>query len=45
MPPTESARALATLDGVADSVTRDLDTSQAQAWRAAVLDPLADNRA
>ncbi|WP_093660714.1 hypothetical protein [Streptomyces wuyuanensis] len=45
VPPTESARALGTLDGIADSVTRGLDTSQARAWRAAVLDALADDRA
>ncbi|MFG3309640.1 hypothetical protein [Streptomyces wuyuanensis] len=45
VPPTESARALATLDGIADSVTGDLDTSQATAWRAAVLDTLTDDQA
>ncbi|WP_432075206.1 hypothetical protein [Streptomyces wuyuanensis] len=45
VPPTESARALGTLDAIAEAVTRDLGTSQAQAWRTAVLDSLADDSA
>ncbi|WP_166802838.1 hypothetical protein [Streptomyces sp. ICN441] len=44
VPPTESARALGVLDGIADAVTRDLDASQARTWRAAVLDGLTDDQ-
>ncbi|MFI8421189.1 hypothetical protein [Streptomyces sp. NPDC085479] len=45
VPPTESARALGVLDGIADSVTRDLDEQEAQKWRAAVLGGLDAGRA
>ncbi|GFH37853.1 hypothetical protein [Streptomyces pacificus] len=44
VPPTEGARALGVLDGIADSVTRDLDEKQAQEWRAAVVDGVDDGR-
>ncbi|MER7520858.1 hypothetical protein [Streptomyces sp. NPDC126499] len=40
VPPTESARALGTLDGVADLVTRSRNDEQARAWRATVVDEL-----
>ncbi|MFI8515850.1 hypothetical protein ACIGHB_32485 [Streptomyces sp. NPDC085460] len=45
VPPTEGARALGVLDGIADSVTRDLDEQDAQKWRAAVLGGLSAGRA
>ncbi|MFF9498489.1 hypothetical protein [Streptomyces sp. NPDC014656] len=45
VPPTESARALGVLDGIADSVTRDLDDKQARKWRAAVVHRLGTDRA
>ncbi|MFF9344915.1 hypothetical protein ACF1CG_34820 [Streptomyces sp. NPDC014773] len=44
VPPTESARALGALDGIADAVTRDLGERQAQDWRAIVVDGLQDGR-
>ncbi|MFD8575607.1 hypothetical protein ACR3S4_02655 [Streptomyces sp. CH8.1] len=40
VPPTEGARALGILDGIADAVTRGKDEGQARAWRTAVLDTL-----
>ncbi|MFE3493932.1 hypothetical protein [Streptomyces sp. NPDC059175] len=45
VPPSEGARALGILDGIADAVTHDLDESQAQKWRASVVDGLEDGRA
>ncbi|MFE3579631.1 hypothetical protein [Streptomyces vinaceus] len=45
VPPTEGARALATLDGIADAATQGKDKGQVQAWRAAVLDALLDGQA
>ncbi|MFE2164036.1 hypothetical protein ACFXB3_03035 [Streptomyces sp. NPDC059447] len=40
VPPTESARALGVLDGIADAVTHGKDEGRARAWRTAVLDTL-----
>ncbi|MFJ5637670.1 hypothetical protein ACIQF5_34205 [Streptomyces goshikiensis] len=45
VPPTEGARALAVLDGIADAVTHDRGKTQAQEWRATVLDTLLDEQA
>ncbi|MFG2971605.1 hypothetical protein ACGFYY_01210 [Streptomyces sp. NPDC048331] len=44
VPPTESARALGILDGIADAVTHGKDKGQARAWRTAVLDTLLDGQ-
>ncbi|MFF6788461.1 hypothetical protein ACFY9C_05235 [Streptomyces filamentosus] len=44
VPHTESARALGVLDGIADSVIRDLDDKQARKWRAAVVHRLDADR-
>ncbi|WP_432068447.1 hypothetical protein [Streptomyces sp. C10-9-1] len=44
VPPTEGARALGALDGIADAVTRGLDENQAREWRAAVVDNLEKGR-
>ncbi len=43
--PTESARALGALDGIADAVTRGLEDKRAQGWRAAVVEALQGGRA
>ncbi|MEU8495963.1 hypothetical protein AB0C86_04315 [Streptomyces lavendulae] len=45
VPPTEIARALGTLDGIADAVTHGKDEGQARAWRTAVLDTLLNGQA
>ncbi|MFF2780354.1 hypothetical protein ACFVU3_36290 [Streptomyces sp. NPDC058052] len=45
VPPTESARALGVLDGIADSVTHDLDENQSRQWRDAVVHRLDAGRA
>ncbi|MFI8323856.1 hypothetical protein [Streptomyces sp. NPDC085529] len=42
VPPTESARALGALDGIADAVTRGLEKDQAQKWRTSVVDGLGE---
>ncbi|WP_328787477.1 hypothetical protein [Streptomyces sp. NBC_00273] len=44
VPPTESARALGILDGIADAVTHGKDEGQARAWRGAVLDGLLNGQ-
>ncbi len=44
VPPTESARALGTLDGIAEAVTHGKDEGQARAWRKTVLDTLLDGQ-
>ncbi|MFD7558259.1 hypothetical protein ACFV9E_27410 [Streptomyces sp. NPDC059835] len=45
VPPTESARALGILEGIADAVAHGKDKGQARAWRTAVLDTLLDGQA
>ncbi|MEW2138914.1 hypothetical protein AB0892_20345 [Streptomyces sp. NPDC005409] len=37
VPPTEGARALGVLDGIADAVTNGMDATEAQAWRTDVV--------
>ncbi|MGW4052864.1 hypothetical protein ACWENA_18730 [Streptomyces sp. NPDC004779] len=45
VPPTESARALGVLDGIADAATGGLDADASRAWRTAVVDGLLKGRA
>ncbi|MCX5274912.1 MULTISPECIES: hypothetical protein [Streptomyces] len=45
VPPTESARALGILDGIADAVTHGKDKRQVRVWRTAVVDTLLDGQA
>ncbi len=45
VPPTESARALGILDGIAGAVTHGKDEGQARAWRTAVLNTLLNGQA